>query len=40
MNRQGKTVDAIEERMQSVKKAYYRDIQAHRSNDVPWWIKF
>ena len=37
MNRQGKTLDAIEERMQSANKASWRDILVYRSN-VPWRI--
>ena len=36
INRQGKTLDAIEERMQSANKAYWRDIQVHKSKDAPW----
>ena len=39
MNRQGKTLDAIEERMQSANKANWRDILVYRSKDVPWRIK-
>ena len=39
MNRQGKTLDAIEERMQSANKAYEKDIAVYRSKDVPWRIK-
>ena len=39
MNRQGKTLDAIEERMQSANKAKWRDILVYRSKDVPWRIK-
>ena len=38
MNRQGKTLDAIEERMQSANKASWRDILVYRSKDVPWRI--
>ena len=36
MNRQGKTLDAIEERMQSANKAFWKDIKIHRNKDVPW----
>ena len=39
MNRQGTTLDAIEERMQSANKANWRDILVYRSKDVPWRIK-
>ena len=38
MNRQGKALDAIEERMQSANKASWRDILVYRSKDVPWRI--
>ena len=34
MNRQGKTHDAIEERMQSAKKAFWKDILKNKSKDV------
>ena len=36
MNRQGKTFDAVEERMQSADKAIWKDILIYRSKDVPW----
>ena len=39
MNRQGTTLDAIEERMQSANKANWRDILVYRSKDVPSRIK-
>ena len=39
MNRQGKTHDAIEERMQSANKAYWKDVMIYKSKDVPWKIK-
>ena len=39
MNRQGKTCDAVEERMQSADKAFWKDIMIYRSEDVPWRIK-
>ena len=39
INRQGKSLDAIEERMQSANKAFGRDILVYRSKDVPWGIK-
>ena len=39
MNRQGKSLDAIEERMQSANKTFWRDILIHRRKDVPWGIK-
>ena len=35
MNRQGKSLDAIEERMQSANKAFWKDIMVCRSKDVP-----
>ena len=38
MNRQGKTLDAIEERMQSDNKAFWRDILVHKSKDARWRI--
>ena len=38
-NRQGKSLDAIEERMQSANKANWRDILVCRSKDVPVRIK-
>ena len=34
-----KTLDAIEERMQSANKAHWRDIQVYKSKDVPLRIK-
>ena len=39
MKRQEKTFDAIEERMQSANKAFWKDILVYRSKDVPWRIK-
>ena len=36
VNRQGKTHDATEERMQSANKAFWKDIQTYKSKDVPW----
>ena len=39
MNRQGKTCDAVEERMQSANKAFWKGIMIHKSKDVPWRIK-
>ena len=36
MNTQGKTLDAIEERMQSANKAFWEDIKIYRNKDVPW----
>ena len=39
MNRQGKTCDAVEQRMQSADKAYWKDIMIYKSKDVPWRIK-
>ena len=38
MNRQGKTCDAVEERMQSASKAFGKDIMTYKSKDVPWRI--
>ena len=39
MTRQGKTCDAVEERMQTANKAFWKDIQIYKSKDVPWRIK-
>ena len=39
MNRQGKSRDAIEERMQSVNKVFWKDILICKSQDVPWKVK-
>ena len=39
MNRQGKTLDASEERMQSANDTFWRDILVYKSGDVPWRIK-
>ena len=39
MNRQGKTHDAIEERMQWANKAFGKDILIYTSKDVPWKVK-
>ena len=39
MNRQRKTLYAIEERMQSANKAFWKDIKIHRNKDVPWRVK-
>ena len=39
MNRQGKTCDAVEERIQSANKAFWKDIKIFRSKDTPWRIK-
>ena len=39
MNRQGKTCDAVQERMQSADKAFWKDIMIFKSKDVPWRIK-
>ena len=36
MNRKGKSDDAIEERMQSANKAFWKDILISKSKDVPW----
>ena len=36
MNRQGKSLDAIEERMQSANKVSWKDIMVYTSKDVPW----
>ena len=38
MNRQGKSDDAIEERMQSANKASLKDILISKSKDVPWKV--
>ena len=39
MNRQGKTCDAVEERMQSANNAFWEDIKKNKSKDVSWRIK-
>ena len=39
MNRQGKTCDAVEERMQSANKAFWKDSLTFKSKDVPWKVK-
>ena len=35
MNRQEKTCDAVEERMQPANKAFWRDIKIYKSKEVP-----
>ena len=39
MNRQGKTCDAVEERMQSANKAFCKDIKIYRSKEFLWKVK-
>ena len=39
LNRQGKTHEGIEERMQSANKDWWRDAKIYRSNDVSWRVK-
>ena len=39
MNRQGKSDDAIGERMQSANKAFWKDILISKRQDVPWKVK-
>ena len=39
MNRQVKTQDCLEERMQNVNKVWWRDLRIYRSKDVPWRVK-
>ena len=39
MNHQGKTCDAVEERMQSANKAFWKDSVIYKSKDVPWKVK-
>ena len=39
LNRQGKTCDDVEERMQSADKAFWKYIKICKSKDVPWRIK-
>ena len=39
MNRQGKTCDAVEDRMQSANKAFWKDCVIFKSKDVPWKVK-
>ena len=36
LNRQGKTCDAVEEKMQPANKAFWKDIKIHKSKDVSW----
>ena len=36
MKRQGKSLDAIEERMQSCNKVFWKDIMVYTSKDVAW----
>ena len=38
-NRQGRTCDAVEERMQSANKAFWKDIMIYKSKDLPWRVK-
>ena len=38
MNRQAKTCDAVEERLQSANKAFWKDIMIYKSKDVPWRV--
>ena len=38
VNRQGKTCDAVEERMQSANKAFWKGIMICKSKDVPWKV--
>ena len=39
MKRQGKTCDAVEERMQAATKAFWKDIKIFKSKYVPWRMK-
>ena len=39
LNRQGKTCDAVEERMQSANKAFWKDSVIYESKDLPWKVK-
>ena len=39
MNRQGKTCDAAEERVQPANKAFWKDIMIYKSKDVPLKVK-
>ena len=39
MNRQGKTYEGLEERMQSSNKAWWKDAKNYRCKDVPWRVK-
>ena len=39
MNRQGKTHECLEERMQCANKAWWKDVKIHRSIDVPWRVE-
>ena len=39
MNRQGKTCDAVEQRIQSAKRAFWKDTMIFKSKDVPWRVK-
>ena len=38
-NRQGKTCDSVEVRMQSANKAFWKDSVIYKSKDVPWKVK-
>ena len=39
LNRQGNSCDAVEERMQSANKAFWKDIMIYKSKDLPWRVK-
>ena len=39
LNRQGKTCEAEEERMQSANKSFWKDIMTFKSKDAPWRVK-
>ena len=39
MNRQGKTCDAVEERMRSINKAFWKENVIYKSKDVTWKVK-
>ena len=39
MNRQGKTCDAVGERIRSANEAFWKDIKIHRNKDIPRRIK-
>ena len=39
MNRQEKSDDAIEERVQSANKAFWKDVLIYKRKDVPWKVK-
>ena len=39
LNRQGKTQDSLEERIENANEAWWRDATFYRSKDIPWRVK-